>query len=164
MGSCSGVRKMNLYNIFKKLDIKFEEIEHEPVFTIEQAQAIKNRIKGTGCKNLFLTDKRGKYILAILEENKKANIKQIEKLVNTSHLSFAKTTELQSVLQLEKGSVTPLGILNDIDNKVVLVIDTDLKDKILLFHPNTNTKTISITYDNLIKFIEFRNHNYMFIS
>ena len=76
MGSCSGVKKMNLYNIFKKLDIKFEEIEHEPVFTIEQAQAIKNRIKGTGCKNLFLTDKRGKYILTILEENKKANIKK----------------------------------------------------------------------------------------
>lgn len=152
---------MNLYDILKKLDIEFEEIEHEPVFTIEQAQTIKNRIKGTGCKNLFLTDKRGNYILAILEENKKANIKQIEKLVNTSHLSFAKTTELKDILQLEQGSVTPFGIINDIDNKVVLAIDIDLKDKQLLFHPNINTKTISITYDDLIKFIKFEKHNYV---
>lgn len=155
---------MNLYDILKKLDIEFEEIEHEPVFTVEQAQSIKSKIEGIGCKNLFLTDKKGNYILVVLEENKKADIKQIEKLVNTSHLSFAKTTELQRVLQLEKGSVTPFGILNDIDNKVVLVIDIDLEDKRLLFHPNINSKTISITYDNLIKFIEFENHNYMLIS
>lgn len=154
---------MELYDILKKLDIKFEEIEHEPVFTVEQAKKIENKIKGTGCKNLFLTDKKENYILAVLEEGKKANIKQIEKLANTSHLSFAEVTELQSILKLENGSVTPFGILNDIDNKVVLVIDIELKDKQLLFHPNTNTKTISVTYDDLIKFIEFEKHKYMFI-
>lgn len=152
---------MNLYDIFKKLDIEFEEIEHEPVFTIEQAKTIKNRIKGTGCKNLFLTDKKGKYFLVILEENKKANIKQIEKLVNTSHLSFAETTELKDILQLKQGSVTPFGIINDITNKVLLVIDKDLKDKKLLFHPNVNNRTISITYADLIKFIQFEKHNYI---
>lgn len=155
---------MNLYDIFRKLDIEFEEIEHEPVLTVEQAPAIKSKIEGTGCKNLFLTDKKGNYVLVILEENKRTDIKQIEKLVGTSHLSFAKTIELQNILQLEKGSVTPFGILNDVDNKVVLVIDINLKDKKLLFHPNTNTKTISITYDNLIKFIKFEKHNYMFLS
>lgn len=153
---------MNLYEILKKLDINFEEIEHEPVFTVEQAQVIKNNIEGTGCKNLFLTDKNGKYILVILEENKKANIKQIEKIVNTVHLSFADVSELQNVLKLEKGSVSPLGIINDIDNRVVIIIDKDLKEKKLLFHPNINTKTISITYEDLIKFIEFERHNYFF--
>ena len=154
---------MDLYEVFKKLNIEFKEIEHEAVFTIEQAQGIKNKIDGLGCKNLFLTDKNGKYILIVLSENKKANIKQIEKIVNTSHLSFAKETELKSILQLEQGSVTPFGILNDNDNKVMIVIDKDLKGKKLLFHPNVNTKTISISYDDLIKFIEFEKHNYKLI-
>ena len=152
---------MDLYEVFKKLNIEFKEIEHKAVFTIEQAQGIKNKIDGLGCKNLFLTDKNGKYILIVLSENKKANIKQIEKIVNTSHLSFAKETELKSILQLEQGSVTPYGILND--NKVMIVIDNDLKGKKLLFHPNVNTKTISISYDDLIKFIEFEKHNYKLI-
>ena len=154
---------MDLYKVFKKLNIEFKEIEHEAVFTIEQAQGIKDKIEGLGCKNLFLTDKNGKYILIILSEDKKANIKQIEKIVNTSHLSFAKETELKSILQLEQGSVTPFGILNDNDNKVMIVIDKDLKGKKLLFHPNVNTKTISISYDDLIKFIEFEKHNYKLI-
>ena len=154
---------MDLYEVLKKLNIEFKEIEHEAVFTIEQAQGIKNKIDGLGCKNLFLTDKNGKYILIVLSENKKVNIKQIERIVNTSHLSFAKETELKSILQLEQGSVTPFGILNDNDNKVMIVIDNDLKGKKLLFHPNVNTKTISISYDDLIKFIEFEKHNYKLI-
>ena len=154
---------MDLYEVLKKLNIEFKEIEHKAVFTIEQAQGIKDKIEGLGCKNLFLTDKNGKYILLVLSENKKANIKQIEKIVNTSHLSFAKETELKKILQLEQGSVTPFGILNDNDNKVMIVIDKDLKGKKLLFHPNVNTKTISISYDDLIKFIEFEKHNYKLI-
>lgn len=155
---------MNLYEVLKELNIEFKEIEHEPVFTIKQAQSIKTKIEGVGCKNLFLTDKKGRYILVILNENKKANIKQIEKMVGVSHLSFADTAELKKILKLEQGSVTPFGILNDTDSKVILIIDSDLKDKKLLFHPNVNTKTISITYDNLIKFIEFEEHDYMLIS
>lgn len=152
---------MNLYDVFRKLNIEFEEIHHEPVFTVEQVKAIENKIDGTGCKNLFLTDKKGKYFLVILEDNKKANVKEISKIVNTSHLSFADISELKNILQLGEGSVTPFGIINDFDNKVLLVIDEDLKDKKLLFHPNVNNKTISVTYDDLIKFIDFEKHNYI---
>lgn len=68
-----------MYNL-KKLNIEYNEIEHEPVFTVEQAQVVKNKIDGVGCKNLFLTDKKGKYVLAVLNENKKANMKEIDKV------------------------------------------------------------------------------------
>lgn len=155
---------MDLYDVFKQLNIEFKEIKHQPVYTIEQAQAIKQKIEGVGCKNLFLTDKKGKYVLVVLEENKKANIKQVEEIVGTSHLSFVETSKLHSILQLEQGSVTPFGIINDTDNKVILAIDKELKDKKLLFHPNINTKTISINYDDLLRFIEFEKHKYIFIS
>ena len=152
---------MNLYDVFRELNIEFEEIQHEPVFTVEQAKAIENKIGGTGCKNLFLTDKKGKYFLVILEDNKKANVKEISKIVNTSHLSFVDISELKNILQLGEGNVTPFRIINDFDNKVLLMIDEDLKDKKLLFHPNVNNKTISVTYDDLIKFIDFEKHNYI---
>ena len=154
---------MNLYEILDKLNIKYEEVEHEAVFTAEQAQFIKVEIEGIGCKNLFLTDKKGKYFLVLMEDNKKANIKEIAKITGASHLSFASKDELEKILLLKQGSVTPLGIINDIENKVILVIEKELKDKKLLLHPNTNTKTIAINYKDLIKFIEFGKHKYILV-
>lgn len=154
---------MNIYDIFKQLNIEFKEKEHEPIFTIEQAQNIKN-INGTGCKNLFLTNRKKNYYLVLLEETKRANIKDIAKLVNESHLSFASEIELNNILKLKPGSVTPLGIINDKDNIVTLIIDNELKGKKILVHPNTNTKNIVLSYDDLIKFIEFEKHNYILIS
>ena len=152
---------MNLYEILDKLNIKYEEVEHEAVFTAEQAQFIKVEIEGIGYKNLFLTDKKGKYFLVLMEDNKKANIKEIAKITGASHLSFASKDELEKILLLKQGSVTPLGIINDIENKVILVIEKELKDKKILVHPNTNTKTIAINYNDLIKFIEFGKHKYI---
>ncbi len=154
---------MNLYEILDKLNIKYEEVEHEAVFTAEQAQFIKVEIEGIGCKNLFLTDKKGKYFLVLMQDNKKANIKEIAKITGASHLSFASKDELEKILLLKQGSVTPLGIINDIENKVILVIEKELKDKKLLVHPNTNTKTIAINYKDLIKFIEFGKHKYILV-
>ena len=118
---------MNIYDIFKQLNIEFKEKEHEPIFTIEQAQNIKN-INGTGCKNLFLTNRKKNYYLVLLEETKRANIKDIAKLVNESHLSFASEIELNNILKLKPGSVTPLGIINNKYNIVTLIIDNELKN------------------------------------
>ena len=87
--------------------------------------------------------------------------KEIAKITGASHLSFASKDELEKILLLKQGSVTPLGIINDIENKVILVIEKELKDKKILVHPNTNTKTIAINYNDLIKFIEFRKHKYI---
>ena len=64
-----------------------------------------------------------------MEETKRANIKDIAKLVNESHLSFASEIELNNILKLKPGSVTPLGIINDKDNIVTLIIDNELKGK-----------------------------------
>jgi len=152
---------MNLYDILKKLNIEYEEVEHEAVFTVEEAQTIKNVIKGTGCKNLFLTNKKGNYYLVVLREDKKADIKELKKIVGTSHLSFCKIPELKEILNLEKGSCTPFGIIHDTNKQVLLLIDKELQNQKLLFHPNRNTATLSIEYRDLIKFIEYEEHLYI---
>ena len=154
---------MELYKILNNLNIKYKEIEHEPVYTIEQAKNIKGKIKGNGCKNLFLTNKKEKYFLLILDENKRANIKELAKTLKVNKLSFASTEDLKNILNLEQGSVSPLGIIYDNKNIVTLIIDKDLKDKKILIHPNTNTKTLSMDYNDLIKFIENENHSYFII-
>lgn len=154
---------MDLYYILQKLNIEYRKIEHEAVFTVEQIQKLHLEISGTGCKNLFLTDGKGNYCLVILEENKKADMKGLAEKSGMKHLSFASESKLSEILMLSKGSVTPFGIINDKENKVVVFIDGELKNKTLLFHPNINTKTISVEFDDLIKFIEFENHKYVII-
>lgn len=152
---------MDIYEVFEKRNISYEEIEHEPVFTIEQAMHIKRKLPGTGCKNLFLTDKKGTYILVVLEDKKRAELKEIAKIAGTSRLSFASQEELKEILSLEAGGVTPLGIIHDVEHKVVLMIDRDLQRKRLLVHPNVNTRTVSISCQDLIRLIEFETNRYM---
>lgn len=151
---------MNLYDVLKKLEISYEEIEHDKVMSVEEAKQIENMIDGIGSKSLFLKDKRN-YYLIILEENKRADIKELASIIGCNKLSFASSERLREVLDLEEGSVTPFGIINDNENKVTLLIDKDLVDKKILFHPNVNTKTLSISYSDLIKFIEYENNKYI---
>ena len=86
-------------------------------------------------------------------------MKDLAKFLKTSKLSFASEKELQDILKVEKGSVTPLAIINDEKNLVTLLIDKELEKKTLLVHPNTNDKTISIAYEDLLKFIRFMHHS-----
>ena len=150
---------MALYKILEELNINYDEISHKAVFTVEEAKLANENIKGIGCKNLFLTDKK-KYYLVILEENKMANIKAIGEFIESNRLSFASPERLKNVLDLIPGSVTPFGIINDKEHKVTLIIDKELENKRLLFHPNTNTKTIAIDFKDLIKFIEHQGNTY----
>ena len=154
---------MDLFDVFKELNISYDMLEHEAVYTVDEAKRLENMLDGVGCKNLFLTDKKGKYFLLILQEDKRAYIKEIGKIVNCSHLSFGKKDELESILNLKKGSCTPLGIINDVDNKVILLFDKELEGKRVLCHPNRNTATISLDFFDLIKFVEYFNHKYLFM-
>lgn len=152
-----------LFEILDKLEIKYELLEHDAVYTVDEAKELDNMIEGIGCKNLFLTNKKGKYFLVMIHEDKRANIKEIESLVDCKHLSFGKEEDLKEVLGLEAGSCTPLGIVNDKENKVVLIFDKDLVDKKVLCHPNKNTATLSLEFSDLIKFIEYLEHKYLYM-
>lgn len=152
---------MDIFELLNELNINYEVISHQAVSTVEEAKHLENMIEGIGCKNLFLTDKKGNYFLLVLEENKKANLKELAKLLNVSKLTFASSEDLFNILGLEPGSVTPLSIINDKENKVLLIIDNDIVDKKILVHPNTNTKTMSIEFKDIEKIIEHTNHKYI---
>lgn len=152
---------MDIFKILDELKIKYDILEHQAVYTVEEAKQLEDMIEGLGCKNLFLTDKKGNHFILVLEENKKANLKELAKLLNVSKLTFASEEALQEILGLEPGSVTPLSIINDKEKKVLLIIDNDIVDKKILVHPNTNTKTMSIEFKDIEKLIEHTNHKYI---
>lgn len=154
---------MEILDILDKLEIDYTMIEHEPVFTCEQAQFVKTLINGEGCKNLFLRNNKKQYFMYVLSDEKRADLKLLGKQNALGHLSFGNEEKLWELLKLKRGGVSPLGIINDDENAVTLLIDKELKDKLLLFHPNDNAKSLNIRYDNLIKFIEYTNHEYILV-
>lgn len=92
-----------LYAVLSALHIPYEEISHAPVRTVAEAQAIKTRIAGTGCKNLLLTDARQEvFVLVLLEEHKRADLKAIARALDTPRL-LADT--------LQRAGITDVGIL-----------------------------------------------------
>lgn len=152
---------MDLYKILKELNIKYDEIEHEEIYTIEEALKIECSLDGIGSKNLFLKDKNGHYYVYVLHENKRADLKKLAEYLNVSKLSFCNYDELYNILGLTKGGVTPLGIINDKDNLVVVIFDKELVNKKILCHPNVVTKTMTLDYKDLIKIIENEKHQYI---
>jgi len=136
-------QKEKVYKKLNELNISYEVMEHPAVFTIEEMDALGITEKGDVCKNLFLRDEKGKrHFLVILEKDKKADLKNIQKQLGCTRLSFASAERLDKYLKLEKGEVTPLGIINETDCDVEVVYDNDLKGKTKLgVHPKDNTAT-----------------------
>ena len=84
----------------------------------------------------------------------------LSSFVNVPRLSFASSEDLEEILELTGGSVTPLGIINDEFRRVELLFDKDLKDKKILVHPLVNTKTMAIKWTDLVKFVEWKGSRY----
>ncbi|MBR4382020.1 MAG: prolyl-tRNA synthetase associated domain-containing protein, partial [Selenomonadaceae bacterium] len=106
----------------------------------------------------------GEFFLLTLPAEKRADLKSIAKNLNLPRLSFASEEELFALMKLHAGSVTPLGIINDEQKKVRVIIDAELFGKKILLHPNTNTATISISFDDLIKIIRHTNHEFLSVA
>ena len=99
-----------------------------------------------------------------LPADKRADLKLVAKLLNLPRLSFASEEELEKLLGLHTGAVTPLGIINDADKKVKLILDAELQGKKLLLHPNANTATISLAFEDLVKIILHTGHSYLIVE
>ena len=157
---------MELFKLLAELGINFQRLEHAAVYTVEESRQLRifERLNGTACKNLFLRSKRGDFFLLTLPAEKRADLKLVAKLLNLPRLSFASEEELEKILGLHTGAVTPLGIVNDVQKKVRLIIDAELAGKKLLLHPNTNTATIALDFADLVKIIRHTQHEYFLPS
>ena len=141
------------------LGIATTTVEHEPVFTVAESEALHARISGAHTKNLFLRDKKGQAVLLTAEAHTAVALKSLHEALGVGRLSFGSPDRLREHLGVEPGSVTPFAILNDTQGRVRMVLDARLREAgTINVHPLTNTATTSIARDDLLRFIEDTGH------
>ena len=153
------MNKQEIYNFIKNKNIWYEITEHEAVFNMEELSKIELPYPECDAKNIFVRDdKKRNYYLITVKDNKKINLKEFRNNNKTRPLTFASESDLIDILNLTPGSVTPFGLLNDKDLKVIFYLDKDFfNDKqIIGIHPNDNTATIWLKINDLIDII--KNH------
>ena len=141
-----------------ELGISVESYTHPPVFTADEAAVHWASIPATAVKNLFLRNKKGnRHYLVILGIDRQADLKQLAKVIGDDRLSFASAERLQTHLGVLPGSVSPFGLINDTSQAVRVILDEDLRraDR-LIFHPNTNTASVTIRLEDFERFLDSR--------
>ncbi|MDR2892356.1 MAG: prolyl-tRNA synthetase associated domain-containing protein [Deltaproteobacteria bacterium] len=139
-----------------ELQVSYELLEHPAAFTVEDMNQLGISDRGLVCKNLFLRDDKGKkHFLVTAPKDKPVDLDQVRRQLGSSRLGFASAERLDRFLGLVQGEVSPFGLLNDLEAKVEMVFDESLQGQDRLgVHPNDNTATVWISFDELRRVIE----------
>ncbi len=150
-------------DLFTRLDalgIAHDTVRHDPVFTVEQAQAVRDEVAGAHTKNLFLKDKKGRLFLLVLEETASVDLKRVHQAIGASgRVSFGSAEALLEHLGVTPGSVTAFAVMNDPERHVTLVIDEPLLEADhICAHPLSNDATTVVSKEDFLRFMEACGH------
>src|SRR5271167_2580576 len=142
------------------LGITHRTVTHPPVFTVEEARALRGQVAGGHTKNLFLRDKKSVLFLVAAAEDAAIELKSLHRLLGASgRFSFGSAELLRETLGVEPGAVTPFAAINDQAGRVTVILDAAMMaHEVLNFHPLANTKTTTISRDGLLKFLHATGH------
>ncbi len=145
-------KELRCYDILDRLGIEYFRVDHEHADTIEACHEVEKTLGANICKNLFLTNRQQTdFYLLLMPGDKPFKTKLLSKQINTARLSFASPEHMEKYLDITPGSVSVLGLMNDVEKKVSLVIDRDLlKDEYLGCHPCINSSTLKIKTDDVL--------------
>ena len=161
------MKKQRTYEFLNKLNIPFECIEHSEANTMEACEQISKDLKVNIAKNLFLCNRQKTvFYLLLMPGDKPFKTKELSHQLNISRLSFAEEEYMEKFLGVTPGSVSILGLMNDTENNVNLIIDRDrLNDQFIGCHPLINTASLKIkTSDILNVFLPAVNHTYTLVT
>jgi Ala-tRNA(Pro) deacylase len=152
--------RADLFELLDRLGIRTTTIEHEAVFTVAESKLLKRDIAGGHAKNLFLKDKKDNLFLVVAEHDAAIDLKTIhEKIGAQGRVTFGKPELMFDLLGVTPGSVTPLGLINDPQARIKVILDAPMmQHEILNYHPLENTATTSIAADDLLAFIRATGH------
>lgn len=156
-----------VYSQLDSLNIPYDFVVHEPVQTMEDCKKIDEQLGAPFCKNLFLQNRQGtEYFLLLVSENKRFRTAEVSKKINRARLSFGNEEMLYDLLGLSPGAISPMGLIHDTQQKVILLMDSDLlKHEKLCVHPCVNTQSLVLkTQDFLGKFLPHTGHKPVFIE
>lgn len=145
------------YELLSLLQIPYERFDHKPITSV-----INTGIDWVGqqVKNLCLKEKKGRaYYLVILRDEKVADLKKLAIQLGHKRLSFMSPDEIEHYMKVKQGTVTPFGLIFDTENKIQVVIDSDVDTtQTVGFHPFVNTTTLNIAYSDFIRCLEHLQH------
>ena len=148
------MNKQETYQYLKEQNIAYEITEHKAVYNMEELDAIELPYPECDAKNLFVRDhKKRNYYLITVKGDKRVDLKDFRKKHGLRALSFASADDLQEIMGLIPGAVTPLGIMNDADHRVQFYLDAEFKGQRIGVHPNDNTATIWMQADDLMDLV-----------
>lgn len=154
-----------LFARLESLGIKTTTVTHPAVYTVEEAKQHRELLAGCHIKNLFLRDKKKRYFLIVAREDLVLNLKELGARLGTARLSFARPVRLMEKLGVEPGSVSPFGVVNDVDKDVRVIIDKAvLAHGPVNCHPLCNTMTTAIASADLVTFLEDTGHPPMLVD
>ncbi len=129
--------------------------DHPAVFRVEEGLELKASMPGAHTKNLFLKDKKGQLWLISARQDTVIDLKAAPKIIGSDRLSFGNETLMWETLGVRPGSVTALGLINDVDRRVIFVLDRRLWEAdIVNFHPLTNTATTALGQTDCRRFLD----------
>ena len=137
-----------------ELGIASKTVDHEAVFTVDEAKALRGELPGGHIKNLFLRNKKEEMWLVVVEEDKRIDLKALPKVIGSGRLSFGRPELMEEVLGVTPGSVTAFALINDTGHRVRFVLDEALMaHELVNFHPLSNDATTAVSSADFRKFL-----------
>ena len=167
--NCAGRldKEIRCYELLDKLGMEYQRIDHEAAMTMEACAAVDEALGAVICKNLLLCNRQcTDFYLLLIPGDKPFKTKELSKQIGSSRLSFAAGEYMEQFLDITPGSLSILGLMNDKENRVQLLIDEDvLKGEFIGCHPCINTSSLRLkTRDVLEKLIPAMGHPYTAIT
>ena len=154
-------KEIRCYDLLDQLGVEYQRIDHEAAMTMEACAEIDKVLDATICKNLLLCNRQNTaFYLLMIPGDKVFKTSVLSKEIGSSRLSFAKPEFMEEYLDITPGSVSVLGLMNDHDHHVQLLMDEDvLKGEYFGCHPCINTSSLRIrTSDLMEKIIPAMDH------
>ncbi len=146
-------KEVRSYDLLDSLGVHYQRIDHEAAMTMEACAAIDEMLDATICKNLLLCNRQcTAFYLLMIPGNKTFKTSVLSKKIGSSRLSFADGKYMEAYLDITPGSLSVLGLMNDRENRVQLLIDEDvLKGEYFGCHPCINTSSLRLKTEDLMQ-------------
>lgn len=157
------LKEMAVYELLEKLDIPYLRVDHEPAATVDDCHGVDESLGIHICKNLFLCNRqKTDFYLLMMPGLKKFKTKELSAQLGVARLSFAEAEYMEEFLDITPGSVSVMGLMNDREHRVRLLIDRELlQDEFVGCHPCVNTSSLKLRMkDVLEKFLPYVGHTY----
>ena len=146
-------KEIRVYDYLDALGVEYERVDHAPAMTMEDCEQIDRVLCATTCKNLLLCNRQQTdFYLLLMPADKQFKTKELSAQIGTARLSFASAEYMEELLDITPGSLSVMGLMNDSEQRVELLIDGDvLAGEYIGFHPCINTTSMRVKTTDLVE-------------